>query len=336
MDGARADLDVAGIEVWVDFYVKGGDKMEPSRHDLLRWQMVEVLRRHLRVGAVLTEADNCHTRSFREAPGKKSARYIVDRKLAHPSEQIMRELRRLKLPKKHGAALHREAHHQAPIDWTYYVGRQKGPILIRVMDKITDRRNNTKGTLEDLAPEQCRARIEVSLTRAEADTYGGAGAVGIHRLGDLYKMRFHDLRNPFFDFYLPTKAPAWPAPDVGFRLRLTEEQVFARSGVYGFDRYHRALSAVLEERHRRGEISSRPVRLGDKGYLIAYEDMNKKTGQSIESPKQEMGSRSLSDSSGVCVYWFFCVWCVYWIVRVWLWMPQVNRRRLVTCRSPLS
>lgn len=282
-EGVRPELDVTGVEVSVDFYVKDTDKMEPSRHDLLRWQMVEVLRRHLRVDAVLTEADNCYPRSFWETPGKKSARYIVDRKLAHPSKPIMRELRRLKLPTKHGVALHREAHHQAPVDWTYYVGRQKGPILIRVMDKTTDSRNNTSGTLKNLAPEQCRARIEVALTRAEADTYGGAGAVGILKVGDLYKMRFHDLRNPFFDFYLPTMTPVWSAPDVGFRLRLTEEQVFARSGVYGFDRYHRALSAVLEERHRRGEINSRPIRLGEKGYLVAYEELNQMTFRALRA-----------------------------------------------------
>jgi len=52
------------------------------------------------------------------------------------------------------------------------------------MDKTTDRRNNTAGTKDDLEPEKCRARIEVSLMRAAADTCGGAGAFGIFRRDD--------------------------------------------------------------------------------------------------------------------------------------------------------
>lgn len=147
--------------------------------------------------------------------------------------------------------------------------------MLRSMDKITDRRDPSSGKAVDLPSAEHRARLEVTLQGAP-DAVGGHGAIGLSTVGDLYGYPFQHIRRTFFEFFLPTLGPVSDTETLPFPVKVTEEEIFKRSGVYGLDRLHRAIEAVNLAAYKKGEISRKPQKLRKKGRLISYNDLNRR------------------------------------------------------------
>ncbi|MDU8946340.1 hypothetical protein [Ovoidimarina sediminis] len=281
---ARADdvgkVQISGVEVAVDFRVADTGSISPAERDHLRWQMTEVLRRHIRPEPVLTDLDRNWPRYYTEKQARHTAQYWVDTKLRAPSALLHRATL-LGLDGRVAAPLSLEAHNQPPLDLTSYIGAKEAPIMLRIMDKISDRRDPEKKCSVPLEAEHKRSRIEVSL-KGDWDKIGGAGAVGLQTIGDLYGYDFKQHRKPLFEFFLPTVDLAasgrLPPP-----ASLSEMEAFQRTGVYGLDRVHRALASIHHAEWAKKRRSTRPVRLGKKGRLLSYVELNQKVDRALRS-----------------------------------------------------
>ncbi len=269
------DLPIAGIEISVDFYVRKSLELNDDDRDLCRWQMVELLRRHLRPEAVLTEEDYCRPRTFGSEHENSGATFVLKTRGSIVSGDLVRHFHRLGVDERHRPALQRAAHNQPPVDHTYWVGARDFLVALRSMDKITDRRDPKTGDAIQLAPDDCRARLEVTL-QGTSDIVGGHGAVDLTTVGDLFGFKFQGIRKPLFEFFLPTLGAPCETDSLPFPVQVTEQEVFKRSGVYGLDRLHRAIEAVNHAAYERGEIPDEPVRLRKKGRLMSYEELNRR------------------------------------------------------------
>lgn len=142
-------------------------------------------------------------------------------------------------------------HKKRPLDGTYYIGKKSNPVMLRIMDKTTDKRNPKKNTFEVLDARENRARIEVTCLKANGEM-GAPATLGLETPEDLYGFKFQALRKRIFDFYLPTigmdpdngKGSRQPDPD--------ELEVFSRTGVYGLDEYQTAGNLLLRRQHEKG------------------------------------------------------------------------------------
>lgn len=70
-------------------------------------------------------------------------------------------------------------------------------------------------------------------------------------------------------------------------LRANEAEIFRRSGVYGLDRFHRAVQLVNQARITKGEKGVSVVRLGDKGWMPSRMDMNQKIDRALKKPGKD-------------------------------------------------
>lgn len=267
-------LKIAGIEVSVDFYVRDSAHIDQDRYNLLRWQMVDLLRRHLRPHPVLTEKERCHPRFYMKEGSRNSAAFCVEQSVSKLSGGLRTQAHRFGLDEHLLAPLRPGAHHAIPIDTTSYIGARDFPVMLRVMDKTTDRRDPASGSVVALDPEHWRARIEVTLR--EDEEYNGPYGAGLDTLRDLYGYNFRDIRTAFFEFFLPTLGEPCETKSLPFSSKVTESTVFERSGVYGLDRLHRAVSEINMIRYKRRDIGDRPMTLGKKGRLVSFTDLNRR------------------------------------------------------------
>lgn len=275
-------LQLAGLEISVDFYAKDVESIPRTQSDLLRWRMVDTLRRLLRPEPILTEQDRCHPRFYGNPNGGSGATFFVEDSLNGSGARLRPLASQLKLPENLVSPLRLGAHNELPIDRTSYIGAKGYPVALRIMDKITDQRDPDAGTARDLPPELCRARVEVTL-QGEHGQEGGHGAVELRRLSDLYGYRFQTLRPTMFEFYLPTFGDTSDFERFKIKSMATEEKVFSRSGAYGLDRLHRSIEAVGRQRFRNREIAKPPAKLGKKGRLISFQDLNQKVDRALKS-----------------------------------------------------
>ena len=274
------DLAIAGIEVSVDFYVKNHDVLGLDAQNLLRWQMTEVLRRHLRPGTPLTEREDNQPRFYVTVDGTAGSKSVVSKATARASGRRRREIRRLGLNEKALAPLRMAAHEQAPIDTTFYIGKKDSPVMLRVMDKTTDQRDPNRGTAVDLPPAECRSRIEVTFMK-NADEVGGPAAVGLETLNDLVGYPFKSIRKLVFEFFHPTTNIVDEMKHLPFPVNVTELDVFRRSGVYGLDRLQRSIAEISDRRYRKKEIPTKPRSIGSKGKAVSFEELNRKIDRSL-------------------------------------------------------
>ena len=275
-----AELQIAGMEVSVDFVVKGQQRLSPDTRNLLRWRMTELLRRHLKPHEVLTEEERCYPRFYSDATGKGSAVFFVETKKPKAFGNAYTEIMKLGLPMSVLGPLHRSSHNQAPVDTTSYIGEKNCPVMLRVMDKTTDRRHPDKEDVEQLPEQERRSRVEVTL-QSDGDNVGGAAAVGVETIEDLFSFQFQKIRKPIFEFFLPTFNTGDEMADLPFSVKVTERGVFERSGVYGLDRTHRSIQQIRMARYRKREITDKPKALGSKGRLLSYVELNGKVDRAL-------------------------------------------------------
>lgn len=276
------DLPIVGIEVSVDFYVKNHAALGLDAQNLLRWQMTDVLRRHLKPGRALTERENNHPRFFTNASGQGSAKALVANDRRKASATQLAEIRRLAMLDSVLAPLRIGAHSQVPIDTTSYIGEKNSAIMLRVMDKTTDQRDPILGTAIDLPPAECRSRLEVTFIK-NADEVGGPAAVGLEALKDLFGYPFKPIRRLVFEFFHPTINSVDEMEHLPFPVNFTELDVFRLSGVYGLDRVQRSIADISGYRYRKREIPTKPRSIGIKGKAVSFEELNRKIDRSLSS-----------------------------------------------------
>ena len=274
------DLAIAGIEVSVDFYVRNHDGLGLDAQNLLRWQMTEVMRRHLRPGRSLTEREDNQPRYFVTVDGTATSKSVVSKATTRASGRQREEIQRLGLNDIVLAPLRKAAHQQIPIDTTFYIGKKESAVMLRVMDKTTDQRDPNRRTALDLPPAECRSRIEVAFMK-KADEVGGPAAVGLETLNDLVGYKFKSIRKLVFEFFHPSTNSGDELADLPFPVNVTELDVFRLSGVYGLDRLQRSIAEISDRRYRKNEIPTKPRSIGIKGKAVSFEELNRKIDRSL-------------------------------------------------------
>lgn len=302
--GLVGPVRVIGIEVAVDWY--------PNDHsDVDRWLMVAALQRH---HLPFIEGLDHHSADLRHVfpkpgakPGdekqKETAFVIRDRRLRGSGKN--REFSDFQLTEPAVMKRVLRAHgHEAPyLDSTVYRGPEEGPVMFRVQNKITDRRNPEADTVETLAQKDCRARLEVTLV------HEAAAGMGLSEIGDLFGFSFRDLRKPYFPLWLPT-IPGGVKKDgsgptlVEDRLGRILSRVFAESGVYGAFLYEEGLRLRrLEDRKTWKEAGAvlRPApgrRRDEHRHLLAWEEMRPRIGAALDRLSQEWSRERLQKLVG--------------------------------------
>ncbi len=133
--------------------------------------------------------------------------------------------------------------HSLFLDSTLYRGSRMNRLLVRTQHKISNRRDNSAGTLELLAENQKRARIEV-----EVAGYDRLQKLGLDYVGDLSSCNFRTIRKPLLRFWLPT------APEELDEQVLVRNQLKLR-GIYGIERLQQL--AEQREKEARQQIKRR-------------------------------------------------------------------------------
>jgi hypothetical protein len=216
--GIRDPIGISGIEVAVDFYSN-------DRSDLKRLQMVAALfRHHLPVDVLLNHPHDDLRQVFHDSIGGRetSTMYVLPARQGRSRRYSDTETNQDEVQDR---ICRNHTPFQHYLDATGYRGRKGGPVMFRIQNKISDRRN-PDGTVEHLPQEERRARIEVTLLNdALAD-------FGLLSLDALSEFRFQELRPHLFNFWLPTESPIrigngtrpiWPPQ---------ERQPFVEGGVY--------------------------------------------------------------------------------------------------------
>lgn len=280
-DWTLEDLRLTGIEVSVDFYVKNPAALDTEEIHLRRWQMVDVLRRHLRPEPVLTETVRCWPRFFGDPYGGNGATFFLNPSETDLSASLVPKAAALDLHLKTFIPLDLKKHTQPLVDRTGYIGTKGGVVELKTMDKVTDQRNPEAGTYRALPLHERRARTEVTLQGAP-DEIGGQGAIGMKSVADLYGFNFQkEIRKLVFEFFLPTFGETCETRTLGFPVKVSEQEVFRRSGVYGLDRLHRSIHDINLKRYQRGSITQKPVKLRKKGRLVSWKEMNRKVDRAL-------------------------------------------------------
>lgn len=197
------DIQIMGLEVSVDFWVRGAAKFSADKTNLLRWQMTEVLRRHLKPGPELTEKESCFPRFYTDQGGRGSAIFLVNNALSKLTATQIMKAGELDIAASLFVPFRLGAHQQCPIDTTSYIGGKDFCYQIRMMDKVTDNRDPEKGTFDNLPLNECRSRMELTAIEMPDGHSGPAGLV-VETLGDLLAADLKIIRKPFFEFFFPT------------------------------------------------------------------------------------------------------------------------------------
>lgn len=175
------------------------------------------------------------------------------------------------------------------LDATMYFGKKKNaPSRMRVMDKVSDNEDKATHEREPLILEKCRARVEVTLDRFEltklkdGKTGKEGGHSGTFTFEDLRAFSFGKLQGRYFRFMLPTFSVGGTKP-LNFeqiRKRLRENdlpELFLKTSVitiYEVENYLAELDQRLIKRRRTSKIGRRSQVFGDRGNLIAYDELN--------------------------------------------------------------
>lgn len=283
---------IDAVEVSVDFYVKDALSMEKSRRDLLRWQMVDVLRRHLRLHPEYTAQPLAHPRVKFEK-GTPPARVLKKRPPTWRKKTLVDPMLVLGLPRGASTVFHSTAYAPPVIDGTYYVGPKEGAVLIRVMNKETNRRDNAAGSFDPLDEEEKRARLEVTIKNNQP-TLGKLMDLGpSQRVENLYAFDFQRLRPKVFEFFLPTLQAEGNELDLGLKGHVREQEAFEKGGVYALHRLHEGEHQLLRARRKQRLIPEMPPSLGKYGYLCSYKALNHKVDHALRMLTKDWGRRAL-------------------------------------------
>ncbi len=277
-------LPVRGIEVSVDFKIRANRELPSDERDIKRWQIQDLLWRHLRVVPSFSELKNCSPRFTREGPKRTRADFVVQQTTPKPASVISTA----GIKGKQASALMLSAYHQPHLDMTYYVGSNQESVLLRVMDKRSDRRDPSRTSRDELPEKEWRARIEVSLLGAHG-VVGVPEALGVGTVRDLVGFKFREVRKLVFEFYVPTFDGDGDVPISGLRTSVTELEAFRRGGVYGLDRFHQSLNEVATQTDLLDDDSLYAQPLGKKGRLVSYTALNGKVDRALKALETRWG-----------------------------------------------
>lgn len=130
-----------------------------------------------------------------------------------------------------------------PLDSTTYFGEQNGPWMVRVQNKVADRRNGS--TMCVLLGREKRARIEVTLSEPELRK------LGLVSLSKLSEFHFARLQGKFFHFALPTLMDEPDLPQhsaVAAEVNRIDRECFLQGGVVCLERWRCLKEQWLSER----------------------------------------------------------------------------------------
>jgi hypothetical protein len=180
-----------------------------------------------------------------------------------------------------------DADEPAPIDATFYVGRQNGHVSWRVMEKTIDNQNIAADTRDELPANEHRARIEVTLDRQELID------LGVDFIHGLQGFNFAKLQGRYFQFMVPTFESQFAKRHPGHRaLEADRWKRFLNAGIVGVVAMEKARWAFRKGarpalrsflRGKRQKI--RPLtRLGTgpSGSFLAYEALNGRAAMALE------------------------------------------------------
>jgi len=257
---------IAGMEISVDFTPRVAS--ERARH-----RMFGVLARHLfpKVDIVANPYDRPR---FKWGRGKSRTRYLIGDR-----NRLSDGLDLLRWPLADLAA---------PVDATFYVGRQHGRSQWKVMDKILDQQNLTAGTRVLLPEGSRRARVEVTLNEEELSD------LKIGTMDGLRRFRFATLQGRYFQFMLPTfatRSDRLSKAVVEF-WESNRRRRFMTAGIVGLIIMDHATAGFRAVRRRevvrrlgmmRRQVKA-PTRAGtgSAGAFVAYEELNRQVSRQLE------------------------------------------------------
>ncbi len=274
---------ITEIEISIDFYSKNNSDNE-------RLQMVRLLAQHLHVADekfISSKSDRprfvrgVDVKPSTEPPEKKKPNTLTDWLLKSSNDPGMN---RDKLP------LQTERDQAPYADATFYIGKNGGPIMWRVMHKTIDRQNRDKGTHKELDSAERRARIEVTLKASELRK------LNIKTLDELVSCGMMKFKH-YFSFKLPTFVEAdMPSPIRTPSHWLSRERwhKFRSTGVFGLHwmdaaRYKRDLAVK-----RKGIEAGYPLRPhqrrggGTSSMLVSYNSLNKRVETALRHLTESM------------------------------------------------
>lgn len=253
------------LEVAVDFYPKGA----PTQDDMLvgRERIVALLQRHhwasheLLLDDTVSKPKKSDPRQvYQGSDGKTVSRHLFAKAPGEDysdSQVDQPEVRNRILKAGIGNDLYLNAH--------IYRGTRTGKVQTNVQHKVEDRRDAAKRTSLKLTPEQCRGRVEFTLTGFDT-----LEAAGITDVSDLSKVSFRKMAKHLIRFRLPTSAAT--TEDVSRTISQTTHR-----GVYGVELRQRA--AYLAGR---ACVNPTPRNIDREGMgLIDWPEMNKVVGDAL-------------------------------------------------------
>jgi len=258
-----SNVSISELEVSVDFYPKFGGKEA-------RRKMLGLLARHYfppdrmmdtKAQAIRVYANNSTQRLDQIFPS------LTARKPAIVKPKIANHLY---------------------VDGTVYVGNKNDDCKIRMMEKITDKRNPKTKRFEYLPENKCRTRIEVTLKNSELNK------LGILSLDNLIDFNFAKLRGEFFDFRLPTISKlVFSDGFVEWDMCKQEAallEAFLNMGIANYRReqqrahnIHRANEYAAKRKGIKRRIDVKRVALGRNSNMIVYEDLHSMIDEALRN-----------------------------------------------------
>jgi len=270
---------IAGIEISMDFYPKRNATYNNDARDLYRWRMTELLRKHLVVDPALFERSYDQPRIIVGTGRYTKPLFSMEPELyKEPTKERVKRLLAIDIPN----AMALGKHIKPEIDGTVYFGEKNKEVMIRLMDKTTDRRSGQNAI--DLEHIDQRSRIEITFLKREEDrgTRGVLSAIGLNEPYDLYNANFEKLRKLAFDFYIPTVKVV--ELDGKKKPCGKELKVFERTGAFGLDIYQRAELMKLS-----ADEKGKKTAFGKKGYREAYVALNKQVRRAMHKLQIDWG-----------------------------------------------
>jgi len=284
IDAIRADMGIDGevevheMEVSVDFTPVVPD-------DAQRMLLVGVLTRHFLPGRDIISSKKDWPR-FTWGEGKSRTKGIFIKVKGRPERHSL---------------LYTDCDWTPYPDATVYFGAKGAVSSWRIMDKVIDRQNKSKGSWTDLPPDRRRVRIEVTLLASELRKRN------IVTFEDLKRFKFTTLQKSCFRFMLPTFADT-STMDAGRRkvVKDTREEErrkrFLAAGVVGLKAMDDAWAASRAVQRkdmravfrRNGKmLKTERVAGGSMQTLVAYEKLNDRVAMALRKLTERVKKQSV-------------------------------------------
>ncbi|WP_139188591.1 hypothetical protein [Aliiruegeria lutimaris] len=264
----RQAIRIDGIEVSLDIYPKSGSDEDRRR-------MTEVLRHHVIVPELFWNTPGAQPRcAFGDIFEVKIPKPVVLGSTGKHRDKSNAAAHDALTP-EHFRDLDAAAFQPQPVDGTFYFGRKGDVAMVRIQDKVTDKR--TGNHAQKLEQHRKRSRIEVTLDRFVMRELGVEFEV------DIRNLPFDHLVSGVFATTIPTLSAAGETPDA------EELPVFAKGGVLGLDRYQRAKHIQDQIEAGAGRGSRRPSALGIKGHGVAWAEFRKRSRKALKRLETQWG-----------------------------------------------